>query len=52
MVLILLGIMMAGSVLAAFSSTIVPLIVARALQGMAMGVIPLGISILRDVLHA
>ncbi|WP_437384225.1 MFS transporter [Plantibacter flavus] len=52
MVLVLLGIMMAGSVLAAFSSTIVPLIIARALQGMAMGVIPLGISILRDVLHA
>jgi MFS family permease len=41
-----------GAILAALSSTLVPMIVARALQGMAAGVIPLGISILRDVLPA
>ncbi|MGG7510043.1 MFS transporter [Plantibacter sp. YIM 135249] len=51
MVLILLAVLMAGSVLAAFSSTLIPLVIARSLQGAAIGVIPLGISILRDVLH-
>jgi MFS family permease len=39
-----------GGVLAASSSALVPIVVARALQGTAVGVIPLGISILRDVL--
>ena len=39
-----------GAILAALSSTLVPMIIARVLQGMAAGVIPLGISILRDVL--
>jgi MFS family permease len=42
----------AGAVLAALSETLVPMIIARVLQGMAAGVIPLGISILRDVLPA
>lgn len=41
-----------GAILAALSSTLVPMIIARVLQGMAAGVIPLGISILRDVLPA
>lgn len=39
-----------GAILAALSNDVVTLIVARALQGMAAGVIPLGIAILRDVL--
>lgn len=39
-----------GAVLAALSSELVPMIIARVLQGMAAGVIPLGIAILRDVL--
>ncbi|MEN2739646.1 MFS transporter [Microbacterium sp. X-17] len=42
----------AGAILAALSSALIPLIIARVLQGMAAGVIPLGISILRDVLPA
>ncbi|TPW78530.1 MFS transporter [Schumannella sp. 10F1B-5-1] len=46
----LLMIQVVGAVVAALSDSLVPLIVGRALQGMAMGVIPLGISILRDVL--
>ncbi|MFF2052640.1 MFS transporter [Leifsonia sp. NPDC058194] len=41
-----------GAILAALSETLVPMIIARVLQGMAAGVIPLGISILRDVLPA
>ncbi|MCX6503030.1 MAG: MFS transporter [Microbacterium sp.] len=51
-VLILLLLMVAGSVIAALSTGIVSMIVGRALQGAVSGVIPLGISILRDVLHA
>ncbi|MEU6735244.1 MFS transporter [Streptomyces physcomitrii] len=39
----------AGSVICALSSSIVPMIVGRGLQGMGMGVVPLGIALLRDV---
>lgn len=48
--LVLLSLLVAGSVISAMSPTITPLIVGRALQGTGMGVIPLGIAILRDVL--
>ena len=51
MVLILLVLVLAGSVVAFFADGLLPLIVGRALQGAGIGVIPLGISILRDVLH-
>jgi len=51
MVLVLLAVMIAGSVIAALSGGIVGLIVGRALQGAVVGVVPLGISIMRDVLH-
>ena len=47
----LLSIMTLGSILAALSSTLIPMIVARSLQGIGLGVIALGISILRDVIH-
>ncbi|WP_427869490.1 MFS transporter [Leucobacter luti] len=49
--IILLALLIAGSVICALSSTVIPMIVGRALQGTGMGVIPLGISILRDTLH-
>jgi len=48
--LVMLAIMIAGSVVAAASPGLVWLIVGRGLQGAGMGVIPLGISIMRDVL--
>ncbi|WP_051846672.1 MFS transporter [Streptomyces sp. NRRL F-5053] len=44
--------LVAGSVLCAVSDTLVPVVAGRALQGLATGVIPLGISILRDELPA
>jgi EmrB/QacA subfamily drug resistance transporter len=46
--LVLLALLVAGSVIAALSPSVVPLIIGRGLQGTGMGVIPLGISILRD----
>ncbi|WP_344780991.1 MFS transporter [Microbacterium kribbense] len=50
-VLVLLAVLVLGSVIAAVSPGIIGVIVGRALQGAVTGVIPLGISILRDVLH-
>lgn len=50
-VLLLLGLLVLGSVIAATSPGIVGVIVGRTLQGAVTGVVPLGISILRDVLH-
>jgi MFS family permease len=49
--LILLAIMTVGSVVAAFSNSLGPMIVGRALQGVGLGVIALGVSILRDIVH-
>lgn len=48
--LALLTVLMLGSVVAALSPTVLPLILGRGLQGVGMGVIPLGIAILRDTL--
>lgn len=50
-VLLLLAIMMAGSIISALSNTLIPMVVGRVLQGIGLGVIALGISILRDVVH-
>ncbi|MFF0223420.1 MFS transporter [Streptomyces sp. NPDC004629] len=41
-----------GSVVCALASSIVPMIVGRGLQGMGMGMVPLGIALLRDVVPA
>ncbi len=50
-VLVLLAALVVGSVIAAASTGIVGVIIGRTLQGAVTGVVPLGISILRDVLH-
>ncbi|WP_251066648.1 MFS transporter [Streptomyces sp. ISL-36] len=52
MLLISVAPLVAGSVVCALSSSVVPMIAGRGLQGMGMGVVPLGISLLRDVLPA
>ncbi len=49
--LALLMIMTFGSIIAAISNTLGPMIIGRAMQGVGLGVIALGISILRDVIH-
>lgn len=49
--LVLVAVMVVGSVVAALSPGIIGIIVGRALQGAIVGVVPLGISIMRDVLH-
>ena len=50
-VLLLLGLLILGSVIAAFSTSLLGVLIGRALQGAVVGVVPLGIAILRDVLH-
>lgn len=45
---LLLGALIVGSLICAVSYSVMPMILGRALQGAGMGVIPLGISILRD----
>ncbi|MFH9010700.1 MFS transporter [Streptomyces sp. NPDC017943] len=52
MLLVSLVMLVAGSVTAALSDSLAPMVVGRALQGLASGVIPLGISIMRDELPA
>lgn len=52
MLLISLAMLITGSVIAALSDTLTPMVVGRILQGFAAGVIPLGISIMRDELPA
>ncbi|MFG2001118.1 MFS transporter [Spirillospora sp. NPDC048911] len=41
--------LVAGSIVCALSSSVIPMIVGRGLQGMGMGMVPLGIALLRDV---
>ncbi|WP_343076898.1 MFS transporter [Amycolatopsis sp. La24] len=48
--LVSLAVLIAGSVVSALTSSLALMIVGRGLQGCAMGVIPLGISIMRDEL--
>jgi MFS family permease len=50
MLLISLGLLVAGSAICALSGSLVLVVIGRALQGCAIGVIPLGISIMRDEL--
>ncbi|THV21235.1 MFS transporter [Glycomyces paridis] len=50
MLLVSLGLLTAGSVVAALRANLPVFIAGRALQGLAAGVIPLGISIMRDEL--
>src|SRR5690348_17226210 len=50
MLVVALGLVTVGSALGALAPDVTTLIVARALQGASLGVVPLGISIMRDVL--
>lgn len=43
------GILLVGSVICALSDSLVPMLTGRALQGLAMGFIPVGISLMREV---
>ncbi|WP_163509881.1 MFS transporter [Fodinicola acaciae] len=52
MLLVSLVVLVVGSTVAALSDSLVPMVIGRALQGMAAGVIALGISIMRDELPA
>jgi predicted MFS family arabinose efflux permease len=50
MLLLALGLVVIGSALGAAAPDVGTLIVARALQGASLGVVPLGISVMRDLL--
>ncbi|WP_269134502.1 MFS transporter [Spiractinospora alimapuensis] len=50
MVLVSLAMLVVGSLVCALSHSLAPMVVGRTLQGLAAGVIPLGISIMRDEL--
>lgn len=50
MLLASLGMMVLGSAVCSISTTLIPLVVGRTLQGAAVGAIPLAIAILRDEL--
>ncbi|MEU9288807.1 MFS transporter [Streptomyces sp. NPDC048275] len=52
MLLVSLVPLVLGSVVCALSSSVLPMIAGRGLQGLGMGVVPLGISLLRDVVPA
>lgn len=52
MLLVSLAILVAGSVVCALSDSLTPMVVGRALQGLAAGLVALGISIMRDELPA
>ncbi|MYZ34873.1 MULTISPECIES: MFS transporter [unclassified Streptomyces] len=41
--------LVAGSVACALADSLVPMVIGRALQGMGMGIVPLGISAVRDI---
>ncbi|MFJ4295635.1 MFS transporter [Curtobacterium sp. NPDC089689] len=50
--LVLMALLLIGSVVSAAAPGLIALIIGRALQGTGMGVIPLGISLLRDVVDS
>ncbi|GAA2599370.1 MFS transporter [Streptomyces roseoviolaceus] len=52
LLLVSVVLLVSGSVVCALSDSLVPMIVGRTLQGLAAAVVPLGISIMRDVLSA
>ncbi|WP_367323561.1 MFS transporter [Streptomyces sp. HUAS ZL42] len=50
MLVLSLAVMVAGALVSAVTSDLLPMIVGRTLQGFAMGAIPLGIGLMRDML--
>ncbi|MBE8472210.1 MFS transporter [Streptomyces justiciae] len=52
MLLASIVLLVAGSVICALSDSLLPMIIGRAVQGLAAAVVPLGISIMRDILPA
>ncbi|MGW0864968.1 MFS transporter [Streptomyces sp. NPDC002611] len=52
LLLVSVVLLVSGSVVCALSDSLVPMVVGRTLQGLSAAVVPLGISIMRDVLPA
>ncbi|MEU0282235.1 MFS transporter [Streptomyces sp. NPDC006195] len=49
LLLVCVTLLVAGSLICALTSSLVPMVTGRAVQGIGMGVVPLGISTMRDV---
>lgn len=49
MLLVCVALLVAGSLISALSDSLAPMVTGRALQGIGMGIVPLGISAMRDV---
>lgn len=52
MMLVCAGALVLGSIVCALSATVLPMVVGRGIQGIGMGLIPLGVSAMRDLLPA
>ncbi|MEV6424523.1 MFS transporter [Streptomyces sp. NPDC051662] len=50
MLILSLTVMIVGTLISALSSTLLPMLVGRTLQGFALGALPLGIGLMRDTL--
>jgi EmrB/QacA subfamily drug resistance transporter len=50
MLLVSIVLLVSGSVVCALADSLIPMIIGRALQGLSAAVVPLGISVMRDVL--
>lgn len=50
LMLVCVGLLVVGSLVCALAGSLAPMVIGRALQGTSMGIIPLGISVMRDVL--
>ncbi|MFF4603231.1 MFS transporter [Streptomyces sp. NPDC001339] len=50
LLLVSIALLVLGSLVCAVSTSLAPMVVGRALQGMGMSVVPLGISLMRDIL--
>ncbi|MFE3740127.1 MFS transporter [Streptomyces sp. NPDC059134] len=49
LLLVCVALLVAGSLVCALTSSLIPMVVGRAVQGIGMGIVPLGISTMRDV---
>lgn len=50
MLMVCLAVVTVGAAVSALSSTLVPMVIGRALQGLGMGIVPIGLALMRELL--